>query len=492
MNVRSVYILVFFLLIFSETCRTQNLLPLTGRAYREVEAHSIRKKQSVHLAHRPLHEFFLGDSIRGVYYNDSAKYFYEPMLFIMRRHLLEVKKPGYRLSLDPIGELALGLEFPESAIAEFKGFQYVNNRGAFVSGEIGKRFSFQTGFYEMQRKTMSYQRGFVDSTGVFPGYGRVKDFKIGQYDHNMSFGNMAFVVNDNWMLETGYGQQFTGHGYRSLLVSDGVFSYPYIRSTAYFFNKKLLYSNTFGTMQNMERLPLGDVPESLFRRKGYSANYLSFIPISNLEIGLFEASMWQRADSTRTYNLPWNYYLPVIGLASGTEAGAQRQNTIVGANMRYSLRNGVSIYSQLMIDDFSFISMGYQAGIKVFDFLIKGLYIQAEYNNVDLRNSVDQAYQDFSHFNQYLGHPGGRDLEEWVMIAEYRYRKFISRAKTNWIDSKTAQYDLRQTEIEVGLQLNLKTNLELVFGASQRKFDRDYQWYYLTLRTNLHSRYFDF
>ena len=492
MNVRSVFILVFFLLIFSETCRAQNLLPLTGRAYREVEAHSIRKKQSVHLAHRPLHEFFLGDSIRGVYYNDSAKYFYEPMLFIMRRHLLEVKKPGYRLSLDPIGELALGLEFPESAIAEFKGFQYVNNRGAFVSGEIGKRFSFQTGFYEMQRKTMSYQRGFVDSTGVFPGYGRVKDFKIGQYDHNMSFGNMAFVVNDNWMLETGYGQQFTGHGYRSLLVSDGVFSYPYIRSTAYFFNKKLLYSNTFGTMQNMERLPLGDVPESLFRRKGYSANYLSFTPISNLEIGLFEASMWQRADSTRTYNLPWNYYLPVIGLASGTEAGAQRQNTIVGANVRYSLRNGVSIYSQLMIDDFSFISMGYQAGIKVFDFLIKGLYIQAEYNNVDLRNSVDQAYQDFSHFNQYLGHPGGRDLEEWVMIAEYRYRKFISRAKTNWIDSKTAQYDLRQTEIEVGLQLNLKTNLELVFGASQRKFDRDYQWYYLTLRTNLHSRYFDF
>jgi hypothetical protein len=483
---------VSFLLIFSGTLDAQNLLPITGKSYREIESHSIRKKQTVHLAHRPLHEFFLGDSVRGVYYLDSAKYFYEPMLFIMRRHLLEVKKSGYRLSFDPIGELSLGLEFPESSNPESRGFLYVNNRGAIVSGEIGKRFSFQTGFYEMQRRATSYQRGFVDSTDVFPGYGRVKDFKFEQYDHNMSFGNIAFVVNDNWMLETGYGQQFVGHGYRSLLVSDGVFSYPYLRSTAYFFNKKLLYSNTFGTMQNMERLPLGDVPESLFRRKGYSANYLSFIPISNLEIGLFEASMWQRADSIRTYNLPWNYYLPVIGLASGIEEGSKRQNTIVGANLRYSVSKRVSVYSQLMIDDFSFISMGYQAGIKCFDFLIKGLYLQAEYNHLELRGTADRAYQDFSHFNQYLGHPGGRYLEEWVLIAEYRYRKFISRAKTNWIDSETAIYDLRQSEIEVGLQLNLKTNLELVFGASQRKFDRNYQWYYLTLRTNLHSRYFDF
>lgn len=245
-------------------------------------------------------------------------------------------------------------------------------------------------------------------------------------------------------------------------------------------------------MQNLERLPLGDVPESLFRRKGFAAHYISFVPFSNLEVGIFEASMWQRADSTQTYGLPWNYYLPVLGLATAATTESNRQSAYLGGNLRYSFSNGISLYSQLMMDDFSSGSLGFQAGIKFIDFLVDGFYLQAEYNQVNLGTSADLPYKEFSHFNQYIGHPGGRNLEEWVILAEYRFRKFISRAKTNWISSSTSTYDLRQTEVELGLQLNLQTNLELLFGASQRSFDRNYQWYYLTLRTNLHSRYFDF
>ncbi len=492
MNVRSVLIGVLLIVSFHEVSFAQNILPTTGRVVREIEDYSIRNRQYVHLANRPMHEFFLTDSIIMSYSADTVSYYYEPMLLIMRNHLLEIKKKGYRLSFDPIGEFAFGFEFPRSALTETRNNLYVNNRGALLMGEIGKRFTFQTGFYEMQRKATSYQRDFVDSTDVFPGYGRVKDFKFKQYDHNMSFGNIAFRMNDNWVLESGYGQQFIGHGYRSLLLSDGVFSYPYLRSTAYFFNKKLLYSNTFGTLQNLERLPLGDVPESLFRRKGFSANYLSFMPSPNIEIGVFEGNIWQRADSTSITPLPWNFYVPVIGAAALQESNSRRLNSFFGGNFRVSFTQGMSLYSQVMVDDLQTSSIAYQAGIKLFDFLIEGLYLQGEYNRVDLKEKADTRYQDFSHFNQYLGHPGGRDLSEWVLIAEYRYGKFLSRAKVNWIESDSEVYDLRQSEVEAGFQLNLKTNLELVAGVSHRKFDRDYVWYHLSLRTNLHSRYFDF
>ncbi|MFN6379681.1 MAG: hypothetical protein ACK4WD_10415 [Flavobacteriales bacterium] len=492
MNVRSVLILVLFWFGMVGAIQAQNLLPSTGRAYRELEKFSIKNNQSIHLAHRPLHEFFLSDSSITFVEKDTVSYYFEPLLYLMRSHLLEAKGKGYRLSADPIGELLLGAEFPKSALTETDNNLYVNNRGVLVMGEIGERFSFQTGFYEMQRKAPSYQRTFVDSNDVFPGYGRVKDFKFKQYDHNMSFGNMTFKASDNWALELGYGQQFIGHGYRSLILTDGLFSYPYVRSTAYFFNKKILYSNTFGTMQNMERLPLGDVPESLFRRKGFSAHYLSFLPIPNLEVGLFEGSMWQRADNVATYSLPWNYYVPLIGLSSITEANSPRQNTFIGANLRVSLPQGISFYAQSMIDDFTSASLAFQGGVKFFDVLIKGLYLQAEYNKVSLKVDLDNRFQDLTHFNQFIGHPGGRSVEEWVLITEYRYGKFLSRAKVNWMESRFSEYDLRQAELEAGLQLNLKTNLEFVLGASHRQFDREYTWYYATIRTNLHARYFDF
>ena len=492
MNVRSVSILVLIFLVFPVFFHAQNILPTTGRAYRELEKFTIKNNQAVHLAHRPIHEFFLSDSSIVFVEKDTVSYYFEPLLYVMRSHLLEVKGKGYRLSADPIGEFFLGAEFPKSALTETNNNLYVNNRGVLVMGEIGGRFSFQTGFYEMQRKATSYQRTYVDSTDVFPGYGRVKDFKFKQYDHNMSFGNMTFKANENWALELGYGQQFIGHGYRSLILTDGLFSYPYVRSTAYFFNKKILYSNTLGTMQSMERLPLGDVPESLFRRKGFSAHYLSFLPLPNLEVGFFEGTMWQRADNTTTYALPWNYYLPLIGLASATEADSPRQNTFIGSNLRFSLKKGVTFYAQSMIDDFSTSSLAFQGGVKLFDVLIKGLYLQAEYNTVSIMSRPENRYQDQTHFNQSIGHPGGRNLEEWVLIAEYRYGKFLSRAKVNWTDRRFARYDLRQAEVEAGLQLNLKTNLEFVLGASQRQFDREYTWYYVTIRTNLHARYFDF
>ena len=118
----------------------------------------------------------------------------------------------------------------------------LNKRGILAQGTIGKRFSFNTGFYEVQVLAPRYIDYGIDTTGIFPGWGRVKYYRENGYDFSMSFGSMSVSILKNWNVQLGYGKHFIGHGYRSLLLSDAVFNSPFIKSNAVFFEGKLLYS----------------------------------------------------------------------------------------------------------------------------------------------------------------------------------------------------------------------------------------------------------
>lgn len=494
MNIRLKIIYAFLLIISASQCLAQrNLLLDSPRKIRAAEYVTIQKGYRNHLAYRPMHEAFFEDSVFESYTVDKSIYYYRNWLKFMRNHLLEVKKDEYRLSADILGDFLVGNEhFRNRVVPEDQKYIYSNVRGLFLSGEIGKRFSFQTGFYEAQREANSFRAVQVDTIGVYPGWGRVKPFRIDAYDYNMSFGNLAFLVNSSWMIEMGYGKNHIGHGYRSLILSDAISNHPYLRNTIYLFDKRVLIANTWGSLQTMQRLPLGDTPESLFRRKGFTTHYISWIPLKNLEIGVFEGTLWRVADSTQTYPLPWNYYLGVPGSSLGIEGMDGRNNVFVGANIRYSFSRGMSVYGQWLSDSFEHNSGGFQLGFKLYDPFVRGLYIQGEWNNVNMKGLPRNNFQSLSHFNQPLGHPGGGQLEEVLLLTEYRYKRFIARAKGNHIIYDSGIEPLSQAELEFGFQLNLKTDVELLIGGGARSAEHSAVWAMATLRTNLHRTYNDF
>lgn len=486
-------LIVMMALAVHDSYGQRNLLLDSPRKFRALEFSTIQKGYRNHLAYRPMHEAFLEDSVFESYSVDKSIYYYRNWLRFMRHHLLEVKKEDYRLSADIIGELQFGNErFNNPGVAEDQNYVYTNSRGLYLSGEIGKRFSFQTGFYEVQREALSFRIVQVDTTGVYPGWSRVKPFKLNEYDYNMSFGNLSVLLTKSWMVELGYGKNHIGHGYRSLILSDATVNHPYLRSTLYLFDKRVLIGNTWGSLQTMERLPLGDTPESLFRRKGFTTHYLSWMPIKNFELGIFEGTIWRVADSTSTYALPWNYYVALPGTGFGVEGMDGVNNVFLGANVRYSLSRGVTFYGQWMADSFEPKSGGYQLGFKLYDPYIRGLFIQGEWNNQDLTGAPINRFQSVSHFNQLLGHPGGKKLQEVLLLAEYRYKRFIARAKGNYIDYNNGISPLTQMEFETGLQLNLKTDLEFLIGGGVRNAQNGAVWGMATLRTNLHKSYNDF
>lgn len=163
--------------------------------------------------------------------------------------------------------------------------------------------------------------------------------------------------------------------------------------------------------------------------------------------------------------------------------------------------------------------MGYQAGVRGFNLAVPNLDLQVEWNRTtDYMYTHSAELQSYSHYNQPLGHPGGPGLQEWVVLADYRYRRVVINARFNairqssgpgghWRDNPEGtnallvaypQRKVSQLDVQGGLYLNPKTNARLLLGYIWREEKtgtpgiRQTHFIYLTFRTVLHNRYFDF
>jgi hypothetical protein len=56
--------------------------------------------------------------------------------------------------------------------------------------------------------------------GIIPGMGIAKNFKTDSYDFPLAEANLTFTASKHIDLQLGYGRNFIGDGYRSLLESD--------------------------------------------------------------------------------------------------------------------------------------------------------------------------------------------------------------------------------------------------------------------------------
>ena len=112
---------------------------------------------------------------------------------------------------------------------------YTNTRGYIGSGYIGKNVYFESLFAENQSFFPTYLSKSNNATKIIPGQGRWKTFKDIGYDYAFSSGFVSVQVHKNVNIQAGHGKQKIGHGYRSLLLSDNSFNYPFIRITHQWF-----------------------------------------------------------------------------------------------------------------------------------------------------------------------------------------------------------------------------------------------------------------
>lgn len=383
---------------------------------------------------------------------------------IFTEHLLQVEEEDFRLYLDPVFEFMGGQDQEND-----RNFNS-NTRGVWASGSIGKRFGFNATFYENQSLFPLYLDSAVRKSRVVPGQGRVKTFESDAFDYAFSTGTINFQLNKHFTFEFGQDRHFIGDGYRSLLLSDNAFHYPYFKIITDFW--KIRYVNLFMQLRNLDRIDQND--EFPFQSKYSSMHYLDVDIGKHVTVGLFESVIWH-ADSTGSRGFDFGYMNPFIFLRPVEFSIGSPDNVLMGLNLKVKLNSKNLLYGQVMLDEFLFDNVannkgwwankqGIQAGFKSFDvFGVKTLFLQGELNYV---RPYTYQHRDelgsYSHHRAALAHPLGANFWEMVGIVKYTYKRW--------------NFDARLSYAEVGYDTsgsNWGQNIFLPYGTREREFGNE-------------------
>ena len=457
---------------------------------------------------------------------------------------VEIQGDGYWFTLNPILDLQVGKASKSEA-----SYSYVNTRGLNFRGGLGKQLNFSTTVFESQGRFADYFNRYAESIkpaggnpAIIPGIGIAKDFKTDAYDFPLAEANLTFTPSKYYDLQLGYGRNFIGDGYRSLLESDGASPYPYFKLNTNFW--KIKYTNTYMWLKDVR-------PEVTLERtyatKFMANHYLSWNVSNKLNLGFFESVIWT---NTNDRGFDVNFVNPIIFYRSVEFASSARSgNAVLGLTFKYKWSNQINLYGQFILDEFSLGDIkerdnswknkyGYQLGIKYYNaFKVDNLLLQLEYNHVrPYVYSHSMPITNYAHNNQSIGHQWGGNFKEFIAIARYHKGRLFADAKvtvgTRGLDFDTAEdsfnyggniykdYDENRAfdsgvkvgqgnktavfiaDFQGGYLVNPATNLKLFGSYIYRSFDpakntvttftESTNWFTLGLRADIFNWYFDY
>ena len=523
------YLLIFLLSQFSLTLIGQINAPFSHSyySYTEKDIHDIGI--SKHTSFKP----FLFSSDDTTYYNSFKPISSRKSLIydFLNADLLRVEDADYMFALNPLFHFEL---------AEDNDRRYVNTRGVEVKGRIGKKITFYSSFYENQLLLSDYLEDYVRTNeNVVPGQGMAKYnllYEEGIMDFYYASGYANYDINKFFDVQFGHGKHFIGDGYRSMLLSDNSFNYPYLKITTDVW--KFKYVNLFSYFQDINfDIDAQDISKSKFS----AIHYLSTNLGERLNIGIFESIMLAEDSLGNVFDI--NYMNPIIFYRPVEYSiGYSRQgNALLGLSLKYKLTSTSHLYGQLVLDEFRLSDFldrngswlnkyGGQIGMKYFDaFGFENLSLQTEVNFArPFTYSHFNPIQNYAHYAQPLAHPLGASFLENVSIARYRKDRWTADLKlihakhggeitgdtTNYgsdlfISYKEGKKDygneiaqgnttnLQIVDFRLGYIVNPRTNMKLEIGITNR-VSKDLnttsknQYLFFAFKTDLQNFYYDF
>jgi len=405
---------------------------------------------------------------------------------LFQEHLLEFRNEDYNVFIDFLPDFQVGKTRTGSKNT------WLNTRGARIQANIGRNFYFESSFYENQGVFPYYLDSYIRNQRVVPGQGEVKSYGKGKgFDYNYASALLSFTPNKYLNVTMGYGQNMIGDGYRSLLLSDISFSYPYLKVTGTLGNVQ--YTSMWAQFMDLHSKNFGQAYRDMgYIKKWGVFHFLDWNVSKKLTIGLFDAVIWPDADSTgRKRGFDWSYMNPVIYLRPAEFSAGSSDNALVGMNLKYKLLPKTTVYGQLLLDEFKlkefFGGKGWwankwstQLGFRSFDvFKVNRLDLQGEFNLVrPFTYSYSSTLINYEHYNQSLAHPLGANFYEVLGIATYRLKHWYARGqlmysqygmdpdpKTSYGGDISKSYDLRVKDYGNKIAQGIKTDLLYAQGT---------------------------
>lgn len=388
----------------------------------------------------------LHEDTSGMYTNtdNTKRSWFHRKLF--KEHLFEIRQPDYNVFIDFMPDFQIGKSSHHKTL-------WLNTRGARIQANIGKNFYFETSFYENQGVFPVYLDSFVAKRRVIPGQGEIKySDRIGKsYDFSYVNAFLSYTPNKYLSFTLGYGNNnVIGDGYRSLILSDIGFSYPYLKITGTL--GQFQYTSMWAQFMDLSSQSFGQAQEGNgYPKKWGVFHFLDWNASKKLTIGLFDAIIWPGSDSSgNKRGFDWTYMNPIIFLRPAEYSVGSSDNAMIGGNIKYKLFPKTTIYGQLALDEFKLSEMfggkgwwankwSTQLGFRSFDlFKVPRLDLQGELNIVrPYTYSFRNTRGNYAHYNQSLAHPMGANFKEVLGIASYTFKRWYIRGQFTY-----AQYGL--------------------------------------------------
>ncbi|NJN27715.1 MAG: capsule assembly Wzi family protein [Cyclobacteriaceae bacterium] len=408
--------------------------------------------------------------------SDSQKpllrYFYKK-----KPDLLHVEVPDFDLHLNPVIYFSGGKEQGSDITT------YRNTRGLELRGAISRRLGFYSFMSTTQAVNPGYVRDYIQSNGVVPGEGFWKKFKDNGVDYFTARGYINFEVVKKYVTaEFGFDQTFIGSGHRSVILSDFSPGYTYLKFNTKIW--KLNYTNIFAQAFADQKYSATGSLDGTFPKKFLASHHLSIDISRRLNIGVFESVVI--GDSTERFNAA--YLNPIIFYRALEHQGGSSENAMVGMDFKWIIGHSLSLYGQLVLDEFLLDEIksgegwwankfGGQMGGKYINVAaIPNLDLQLEYNFArPYLHAHEDIYTNYAHYRQPLGHTLGGNFTELVGIIRYQplNRLFVTgqinianygddTPDSNWGKNVMKSYNTR--EMEYGNKIGQGVATKLLFG----------------------------
>ncbi len=339
-------------------------------------------------------------------------------------NLLEVNDKYFHLRLNPILNLNIAKEQGGDNTL------FMNQRGVELRAGVDDRVYFYFSILETQARFPNYVNQRIKRDLAVPGNGFYKEYNNGifsggeAYDYLNGQGYVGFNLTRHIGAQFGYGRNFIGDGYRSMLLSDFSHNYLYLKINWNVW--KFQYQNIFAELNVLSDR---QKPDGAFVPKKYmAAHHLSFNITNNFSIGLYEAVIFSRNN-----DFELRYLNPIILYRTVEQGLNSSDNVLIGLDGKWNVLHRFQLYGQLMLDEFKFNELtagngwwankyGIQGGIKYINALgIDHLDLQAEFNRArPYTYTHTDSTASYTHYNQPLAHPLGANFKEMIFLARYQ------------------------------------------------------------------------
>ncbi|MEP7268909.1 MAG: hypothetical protein ABI844_14875 [Saprospiraceae bacterium] len=349
------------------------------------------------------------------------KYFYQSPA-----HFFEVNKKDFYLRLNPMLNLQGGRDLTnsESILA--------NQRGVDLRVGIDDKIYVQTNIVENQLSYPAFFRNKISKFNAIPGVGFFKvltkssTYKPIGYDYFLSNAQLGIKISNHVQLQIGHGTNFIGDGIRSEFLSDYANDYFFLKLNTRIW--KFHYQNIFAELAANSYSSASPQGNQLTPKKYMATHTLQLQALPRWNIGLFETVLFHRKD-----HFEFQYLNPVIIYRSVEGSIGSPDNVMLGINSRYDVNKSVSMYGQLLIDEFQASEVfkgngywgnkfGFQAGVKYLNVLgIDRLDAQLELNTArPFTYSHFDSIANYSNQSTPLAHPLGANYKEILLKLRYQ------------------------------------------------------------------------